>query len=153
PVIHGHVFANAVPFLEVKSGGEIRDLQLISDVESKPGNFYGYTLQVDPGALVTRVVSHGVGSAGVGMSACTMLGGTLLDTACIASGSASVTAVGANSSGAPSYVLRNVTAITTAVAGFGVTMGTFNQTVSMTATNVIARGTTDDVSLVANDPA
>ena len=151
PVIHGHVFANAVPFLEVKSGGTIRDLELISDTESKPGNFYGYTLQIDPTAVVTRVVSHGIGASGVGMTACAMLGGTLLDTACIGSGGSSVNAVGANSSASTSYVLRNVTAITT--AGTGVAMGTFNQTVSMTATNVIARGTTSDVSLVANDPA
>jgi hypothetical protein len=154
PVIHGHVFVNATPFLEVKSGGTIRDLELISDVESKTGNFYGYTLQIDPTAVVTRVVAHGVGAAGVGMSACAMLGGTLLDTACTGSGSAgSVNAVGANSSASTTYVLRNVTAITTAVAGTGVTMGTFNQTVSMTATNVIARGTNNDVTLVANDPA
>ena len=111
PVIHGHVFANAVPFLEVKSGGTIRDLELISDTESKPGNFYGYTLQIDPTAVVTRVVSHGIGASGVGMTACAMLGGTLLDTACIGSGGSSVNAVGANSSASTSYVLRNVTAI------------------------------------------
>lgn len=153
PVIHGHVFANAVPFLEVKSGGTIRDLELLSDVESKPGNFYGYTLQIDPTAVVTRVISQGIGAAGVGMTACAMLGGTLLDTACIGSGGSSVNAVGANSSASTSYVLRNVTAITTTPGGAGVAMGTFNKTVSMTATNVIAQGTTTDVGLVANDPA
>src|SRR4051812_6431388 len=109
PVIHGQVFANAVPFIEVKSGGTIRDLELISDTESKPGNFYGYTLQIDPTAVVTRVVAHGIGASGVGMTACAMLGGTLLDTACIGSGGSSVNAVGANSSASTSYVLRNVT--------------------------------------------
>jgi hypothetical protein len=153
PVIFGHVFVNAVPFLEIQDGGTLRDAELRSDVEQKQGNFYGYTIQIDPGATVDRVIARATGVPGVSMTACTMLGGLLLNSVCQGSGPGGVNAVGANSNQTTSYALRNVTAVTTALYGTGVTMGTFNQFVLMFARNVIARGTTNDVTVVANDPA
>jgi len=151
PVIFGHVFVNAHPFLEVQSGGTLRDVELRSDVEQAMGNFYGYTIQIDPTATVDRVIARGTGTPGVSMTACTMLGGTLTDSLCQGSGPGGVNAVGANSSGSTTYTLRNVTAYTT--TGTGISFGTFNQTVTLNARNVIAQGIGYDLNVVANDPA
>jgi hypothetical protein len=153
PVLHGFVQVNAHPFLEVQSGGTLRDVELTSSVREDPMILYNYTLQIDPTALIERVIARATGVSGVSMTACTMLGGTVLDSACLGSGPGSVTAVGANSNADAVYTLRNVTAITTAIGGYGVSFGTFNKNVSLTARNLIARGPYNALHIVANDPA
>jgi hypothetical protein len=151
PVLFGHVFVNAHAFLDVQNGGVIRDVELRSDTESKMGNFYGYTLAMGPTATADRVIARATGSSGVLMSACSILGGSLTNSVCQGSGPGSVNAVGANSNQSTTYTLRNVTAITT--NGIGISFGTFNQNIVLNARNVIARGSTYDISVVANDPA
>src|SRR5690242_16236318 len=152
PVLYGHVFVNAHAFLEVQNGGVIRDVELRSDTESKMGNFYGYTLAMGPTATADRVIARATGSSGVLMTACSILGGTLTNTVCQGGGPAgSVNAVGANSNQSTTYTLRNVTAIST--TGIGISFGTFNQNIVLNARNVIARGSSYDISVVANDPA
>ncbi|MBJ7522222.1 MAG: hypothetical protein JHC84_21145, partial [Solirubrobacteraceae bacterium] len=144
PVLHGHMAANATPFVRIQSTGVLRDVAL--DVGSNPGLTYSYAVMITPGALLDRALVRSRGTTGVNTTACSMVGGTVTNSACLGSGPGTVNALTGTASASVIYAVRNVTAITTATSGDGIRVGVSSFTSTMNVTNSIARGITSDVA-------
>ena len=145
PVLHGHVGANATPFLTIQAGGGLLDVELVSDIAPSATVTTGTTLQVDGVAdrIIARATAPG---AGTSMIACG-LGGKILDSLCLGGGPGYATALAAYSPSGQNvgFPVRNVTAISTAPTGVGLVLATDTGNVTMIAQNVIAGGPTDVV--------
>lgn len=147
PVLHGVVVGNAEPFVQVDGGGTLRDVALVATPASTGMN-YAYGVSVTTSSLLERALVRVTGNGSTYITACAMVGGTIRDSACLGDGGGaggSVVGLSATNGGSASYEVRNVTAISTAPGGEGIRFGTANGTSVMTASNVIARGTVNDV--------
>lgn len=144
PVLHGRMAANATPFVRVQNTGVLRDIAL--DVGSNPGLTYSYAVMTTPGAMLDRALVRSRGTTGVNTTACAMVGGTVINTACLGSGPGTVNALTGTASANTVYTVRNATAITTATSGDGIRVGVSSFTSTMNVTNSIARGITADVA-------
>lgn len=151
PVLHGHVGAQNVPFLEVPDQGVISDVQLVSDLEVSATVTSGLTLRLADGATANRVLVRATAPAGATMIACDVGAVDLVNSACIGSGAGYADGVAAHAtSGTHSLNATNVTAIGAAPSGFGLVLATDTGTMKLTAHNVIAKGPTD-VGVFANN--
>jgi hypothetical protein len=147
PVIHGVVNGNAMPFIRVAAAGTLRDVEIVM-APGSTGLSYAYGVSLTADSLLERAIVRATGNGATYINSCSMVGGTIRDSACLGDGGGiggSVIAVAATASGSATYELRNVTAISTAPVGEGIRMGTATGTAVMTASNVIARGVTNDV--------
>lgn len=143
PVLHGQLFTSTQPFVVVRNGGTLSDVEL--DVSPEPGLPATRVADIEPGAMLDRSIVRARGSAGATMTACAMLGGTVRSTACLGSGEGTVHALTGTGAGTASYAVRNVTAVTKAAAGEGLRVLASSNAATMTVTNTIARGTTSDI--------
>ena len=146
PVIHARVTSTATAAIQLLGGATMRDVAL--EATPDPGVVVGYGVLVSGTALLERVHVVVTGTAGTLMGACTTIGGTVRDSACVGTGAAGrVDAVLASSTGNLTYRLLNVTAVSTTPEGYGVRLGTSSYAATMNATNVIARGATADLGV------
>ena len=147
PVLHGRQNAIA-PFVRILPGATVSDVEI--DATLIPANTrLAYGVSILPGGLLERAVVRTTAPADTFMDACSTSGGVVRDSVCIGDGPGDATGLSGLSGNPVNYTVRNVTAISTAAAGFGLRVGVSSRVSSMTAVNVIARGTSADVAATA----
>ena len=133
------VFSNVSIVLTLNSGpGTLSDVDLEGTTPSSE-------------ALQTVLsVDHVVARGGSSVPGCVIFDGgeSLADTLCVGGQGINENETGAGSSG--SMALHNVTAI--GLAGQGISLTNSNETTTLTATNVIARGTSQDIAASNTSP-
>ena len=146
PVIHSRV-PTIAPAVRVSAGGVMRDVAIEATAPETVVT-YGYGAIVEPDALVERSRIRWTGVAGTSGTACAMVGGTVRNSECLGTGAAGYAhALTGTGSATVTYVVRNVTAVTTNPQSHGLRVGTSSYVATMIASNVIARGPAADLSV------
>ena len=145
PVLHGLVAANATPFILIRNGGTLSDVERGRGRERRPHLLVRGDDRARRRCWTARSPARAATAAPTSPPArCSAA--PCATSPCLGSGAGTVNALTGTSTAPTVYTVRNVTAITTATAGDGVRVGVSTQTSSMNVTNTIARGVTSDVS-------
>lgn len=148
PVIYVQPDAQAEAGVQVGTNATIRDVEIRGT--AKANTPIAYSLSVFQGTA-DRVRVRTTAAPGALLISCSLASGTIRSSACLGSGSepgAKVTGVSASVKTA-TYTIRNVTAITTVPDSVAINTGTSNGVSTLNISNVVARGTSADISVRA----
>lgn len=146
PVIHGELRDLATPFISLRPGAIMRDLEVRTT--APPGTSIAYAVAGSAGSLIDRSVIRVTGNGVSTLIACTLFSTTLRNTACLADGAGNVSGITSSLANGPhTSNVVNATAISTGTTGYGIRAGQSGMsTNTINISNSIARGPTADLS-------